>query len=80
MGPTLKKVFFKVWSCGMDEAAVEIILHGYFGLFFIDDDEETSCIFFLVNLYGKVLKCALLMIEFPCCSSLLDRNTLYPKV
>ena len=64
----------------MDEAAVEIILHEYFGLFFIDDDEETSCIFFLVNLYGKVLKWALHMIEFPCCCSLLDRNTLYPKV
>lgn len=43
----------------MDEAAVKIILHEYFGLFLIDDDEETSCIFFLVNLYGEVLKCAL---------------------
>lgn len=73
MGPTLKQVFLKVWSCGMDEAAVKIILHEYFGLFFIDDDEVTSCIFFLVNLYGKVLKCALHIIEFPCCCSLLDQ-------
>lgn len=53
------EVFLKLWLCGMDEAAVKIILHDYFGLFLIDDDGETSCIFFLVNLYGEVFKCAL---------------------